>query len=299
MYGLDNQLRESYQSVEQVTVVAQAVNQMIGADVELASHSEQGLTTQVFTCETPESSYIVRRGNNVLAFQKDALAAKHFGETVPIPKVVGITALSDGSFICVSERAEGMVADESCLYDADSPLSASLLSTLTAMHEAEVPQTAELAATFTPIKRHSAAVAYAKSEGERAIDARELQEITFIQERLGAHTRPGMRKLCHNDIKGLNLLTENQRITGVIDWAMAELGDPACDLGAIYAAHPDALKYVQYRAKRIHERILFYAMSSCVGSIRFFSGLGRPEEVTVAEQRLLQLANEAETSLAA
>jgi len=302
MYGLSPQLRAEYESPAQIEAVSSVATEIVGAETTLTIHATQGLTTEVFDCETEERGYIARRGDNEPAFCKDRLAGEMLAGTLPVPRVVGITALKDASLVCVSERGSETTADETELYTPNTRLNTSLMHTMRVMHGVVAPQSGPVPKKFSAIKRHMATAAYDKVDADapRAIDAQTLNEVAAVQRRLSTFTMSRLQRLCHNDIKGPNLLAEDQEITGVIDWAMAEFGDPASDLGALYVAHPDALDYNQYKADatiahQLHQRVLFYAMATCVGSIRFYSNLENHDEVTAAEKRLISLANEAES----
>jgi aminoglycoside phosphotransferase (APT) family kinase protein len=48
-------------------------------------------------------------------------------------------------------------------------------------------------------------------------------------------TQPRRLSICHCDIQPLNILVENGRVTGVLDWGNVTLGDCAMDLGATLA----------------------------------------------------------------
>jgi aminoglycoside phosphotransferase (APT) family kinase protein len=56
--------------------------------------------------------------------------------------------------------------------------------------------------------------------------------------------------IIHNDYRTGNLLFENDRITGILDWEYAELGDPRMDLG-----------YVCARANRMDSPLLCYLVN--------------------------------------
>jgi aminoglycoside phosphotransferase (APT) family kinase protein len=46
---------------------------------------------------------------------------------------------------------------------------------------------------------------------------------------------PGALAVCHGDLQPFNVLAEDGRLTGVIDWANATIADPAFDYGAMLA----------------------------------------------------------------
>ena len=48
-------------------------------------------------------------------------------------------------------------------------------------------------------------------------------------------TEPERPSICHGDFHAFNLLFEPGRLTGVIGWASAHVGDPVLDLGVVRA----------------------------------------------------------------
>jgi aminoglycoside phosphotransferase (APT) family kinase protein len=299
MYALTAQERQAYGSTDNMALLHEAVSEVVGSDITLEQHETQGLTTLVFSCATPEADFIVRRGKNENAFRKDAFIGDHFThEALPVPHVTGISRLEDGSVVCISERASGAPADEAVLYYPGSELNTSLMHTLQAMHSTQGNEVDET--LFVSPKRRLATVMYDKADANvsRKLDVATREEIAFIQQRVGRYAMPDLRRLCHNDVKGDNLIAFEGKITGVIDWAMADFGDPASDLSRLYASYPEAVNFNEYdlrgeAADHLRERVLYYAMAACVGSARFFSGLHDYTRIADAENRLVELANEA------
>jgi len=301
MYGLKQAQRESFVSPAGMATLHDAIAPIVGGDFVLREHENQGLTTVVYSCDTPQASFIVRRGNNMNAFQNDAFAARHAGgDNLPVPSVKGIVSLED-SAACVTARAPGVPAQDDLLFRPGHPLNASLQRALTTMHTARIPAEAAAGHSFGTVKYHPATAMYAKAKPEaaRRLDNATLEEVASLQKHLSGTCLPQLARLCHNDLKGDNIIAEHDRITGVIDWAMAQLGDPASDLGRLYVSHPAAFDLSEYGAAigsepNFRQRALYYAMGACVGSVRFFGSLGDQAEVAKAEDRLIELASEAE-----
>jgi aminoglycoside phosphotransferase (APT) family kinase protein len=283
-------------------MLEEAVSPLLGEDIELAEHNVQGLTTLVHTCDTPTGSYIVRRGQNMAAFRNDAFAAEYAADVdLPIPRVRGIISLADDSIVCISDRAAGSVASDEDMYRQGSELNLSVERALRTLHSREIPAEVQ-AHAFGIVKRRPATKLYDKTDPdyERRIDIASLEQIARVQAHLERLCMPQMARLCHNDIKGENVIAQGGDVTGVIDWAMAELGDPASDLGRLYVDRPDAFDYDNYGAaigseENFKRRVLYYAMATCVGSVRFFSGLQNTAQMGISENRLIELVNEAES----
>ncbi|TWT15527.1 phosphotransferase family protein [Reyranella sp. CPCC 100927] len=71
----------------------------------------------------------------------------------------------------------------------------------------------------------------------REINALGLTGVKPALDWLVAHQPPAAATaICHCDFHPLNILVEDGRITGVIDWGNVTLGDPALDVGSTIAA---------------------------------------------------------------
>ncbi len=95
----------------------------------------------------------------------------------------------------------------------------------------------------------------------REIDALGLTGVKPALDWLVAHQPPAaVTAICHCDFHPLNILVEDGRITGVIDWGNVTLGDPALDVGSTIAAITTTPLGVPAWLRPIVRGLLFYAL---------------------------------------
>lgn len=156
------------------------------------------------------------------------LAARH--ATVAVPRVRGVAPL-DGALL--TTRVPGVPAADA---QPDLPaLADAVAELLTALHA--VPP-AELAGVVEPDP--DSAEEWLRQVGEEYADAREhcppdlrADIEAFLA---AAPPAPATRPVfCHNDVRDYHLLVDpgTGRVTGLIDWTDAVLGDPALDLATV------------------------------------------------------------------
>jgi aminoglycoside phosphotransferase (APT) family kinase protein len=101
---------------------------------------------------------------------------------------------------------------------------------LRALDEADVP-----AACAGPagVSRRMATVGGQLEDMQRRVDAASLNGLAAGLEWLLAKrpAEPERLAICHGDFHPLNVLMEGDRVSGVIDWAMTVVADPAFDVG--------------------------------------------------------------------
>lgn len=86
-------------------------------------------------------------------------------------------------------------------------------------------------------------------EGDRAIDAiRRLWD-----ESLGAAVRDGQEVWVHGDLLAGNLIIQERRLHAVIDWGTLNVGDPACDLLAVWNVFSGSSRTVYLEALSVDD----------------------------------------------
>jgi len=95
----------------------------------------------------------------------------------------------------------------------------------------------------------------------REIDALELIGLKPAWDWLMAHQPPmAVTAICHCDFHPLNILAEDGRITGVIDWGNVTLGEPALDVGSTIAAITTTPLGVPPPLRPVVRGLLWYAL---------------------------------------
>jgi len=245
-------------------------------------------------------------------YAKDQYAAERFAATgVPIPRVL-VRGQIDGGHYAISERASGRRIAQ--LEDgARRALLPGLLDTVDAIAAADLSGAigfgawdAEGHGTSTTWRSFLEEVIEDRTDGFYAHWHR-LFATTFLErapfERLYramldlAPDGAGARHLIHQDLHFDNLIADQGRVTGVLDWANACYGDPLFDLawiGWIYAKDyglnlEDTLRNRYGDRPDYDRRMACYRLRIILDDLRFFARTGREEAYRWSRDRALAL----------
>lgn len=202
----------------------------------------EGEESQAFAFEGDGESLVVRINKTRTGFDKDHYAHRHFTSAdLPVPEVRSVEAFDD-QWLCISVRAPGQtlqaLSSEAGTYahavadtmDALASIDVSALSSFGAFDasgRAPFDHWCEyLAAISDPNYFDWSAVSgIAPSAKVQPL----LDRVTEL-----APTCPDTRQLVHGDFGSNNVLVASGRVTAVIDWSEAMLGDPLYDVANIF-----------------------------------------------------------------
>lgn len=92
---------------------------------------------------------------------------------------------------------------------------------------------------------------------------------------LGAEPWRGKPVWHHGDLDARNWLVENGRISGVIDWGVSGVGDPACDIMVAWKLHSDSARDAFRSAIQVDEatwdRARGWALSQSVAALTYYT----------------------------
>lgn len=219
----------------------------LGEVSELEPLSE-GEESRVFGFRRGVDALVVRVARSAAGFHKDRFAHRHFATAeLPVPEVLTIGALDDGLAYCVTRRAAGVT-----LQDLPPSQLPAVLEPVALVMQAVAASDIGMTSGFGPFdaggngaypswRAFVASVAdpehydWAAAAGcaDRDAIGRLLRLIEELSERCPEH-----RRLLHGDFGSNNVLTDGSRITGVIDWSEALIGDPLYDLANILFWRP-------------------------------------------------------------
>lgn len=221
--------------------IREAVEARLGPVTDFEPLAE-GLVSQVFAFGRDDEAYVVRVGAQRDGYEKDAFAARTFGRSgLPIPEIVLIDALNADLALCISRRASGKRIQSLDAAGAEAAAPA-FLETLANIGEADI-------AAVTGWGRFDA-VGRAPSPSWRAYLLRFDQDADAWISRLPAHaavllrraltlveqlspSEEPERRLIHGDLGSPNLIADAARITAVIDWDLAAVGDALYDVAGL------------------------------------------------------------------
>lgn len=200
-----------------------------------------GEVSQAYLFESAGKQKVLRvNAHTKEGFQKDQLAYRHFASSeVPIPKIDEIGQLPDGYFYAISDRFLGKTLDKLTGDELRATLP-SIIQTMEAIH-----QTVPVGDGFGWIKLDSNGKYdswHAALDGSQAgEDDDTLDTIDFFERDVYDRARAkiqeyyrfvpkNIRQLVHTDYGFSNVLAEDGRVTGVIDWDGVAYGDPLYDV---------------------------------------------------------------------
>lgn len=277
-----------------------------------------GTFSRAFACAVARRHYVARLSalpDALDGFAKDAYAGQHFAASdLPIPRSIAIGHAGDLVF-AISERAAGeTVAERDPV--ARRALLPAMLNTLDAIHRSDVRASrgygpwdgsghgqfptwraflaGHVRRADEPFGRDVLALGR-EPEAERALCAAACARML----RLAEHC-PEDRALLHRDYNFANVLTDGQRVTGVIDWAQACYGDPLYDvawLGWWTAGGSPTERVTRYDATLVRERygatpqyaerIACYEHCLALDELRFCAATGDADGYAWAREQLL------------
>ncbi|OIS93665.1 phosphotransferase family protein [Brucella cytisi] len=203
----------------------------------------EGEESRAFSFRANGENYIVRINETVNGFNKDAYAYQRFATAaLPIPEVVALGELDNGHAYCVSRRALGVTLQD--LTRTELP---AVVGPVASVLEAIASSTIGTASGYGPFDSQGrgayatwrdflTAIAnphqYKWNTLRHQVDVNRicllLNEVLYLAEQC-----PEVRQLVHGDFGSNNVLTDGHRITGVIDWSEAMVGDPLYDVANI------------------------------------------------------------------
>lgn len=226
----------------------QATLQRDLGDVSAPASMVEGEDSRVFGFRRGGEDLVVRVNSSAEGFHKDAFARRHFASAeLPIPEVITIGALDDGNAYCVSRRIDGVTLQDLTESQLPSVL-APVARVMGAIADSDISMTrgfgpfdGDGVGRFERWRDFLTSIAdprlYDWDAVSSKVDRDRAHQLLDLVGAL-ADRCPETRRLIHGDFGSNNVLTDGERIVGVIDWSEAALGDPLYDVANILFWRP-------------------------------------------------------------
>jgi hygromycin-B 4-O-kinase len=202
----------------------------------------EGMESQAFAFESGAERLVARVNRSAHGFEKDRFCSEAFsGPDLPVPRIRLLATLAD-TWICVSVRATGETLQ--ALGDGAAAYARPLATVLDAMAAKDVsgitgfgPFDAHGSAPFVHWRDFLKTIADPdRFDWETTADRVDLAAVTpFIESvtRYASHC-DNVRGLVHGDFGSNNVVAADGRITAVVDWSEAMVGDPLYDVANVF-----------------------------------------------------------------
>jgi hygromycin-B 4-O-kinase len=296
-----------YNRVESFSMETESIQSFLEAHFHLDSEGIEllgaGMFSKAFAFQAGGQAYVLRVSACEDDFLKDRFAYQHYSTSeIPIPKTVSIGHWDHGLFYCITERCAGWTLNllQDNDLDAAAHVSPALFDTLDAIHRTDISRYEGWGLTgvdghglFADWRTYMLSLHNQKFD----FDLQALVRDSFIESELFAslYTEmesllvycPDEKWLMHGDFGFDNVISDGERITGVLDWAECGLGDFVSDI-AYLQFWSDDLPYGtlwrEYAAERgrviprFEERMRCYTIGIALGSMLIAAHFNNREE---------------------
>lgn len=202
----------------------------------------EGEESQAFAFEGDGEGLVVRINKARTGFDKDHYAHRHFASAaLPVPEVRSVEAFDD-QWLCISVRAPGQTLQ--ALSSQAGSYAHAVADTMDALASTDVSALSGFGAfdaggraPFDHWCEYLEAISDPNYFDWPAVSgiapSAEVQPLLDRVTEL-APTCPDTRQLVHADFGSNNVLVASGRVTAVIDWSEAMLGDPLYDVANIF-----------------------------------------------------------------
>ena len=218
--------------------LALAAATLLRAQVPIADLEpvQEGLESQAFASTLDGVACIARINPQITGFEKDRYAFEHFGgPSLPVPPVLALGWLDESHAYCVTRRAPGVTAEAPAVGSGEH-IAAATFACWLAMGEVDISATTGFGpfdatghAAATTWRSHLLEASRLSWDGLQRADASLVEALSAQLEMLVDYC-PEERRLIHRDFGDGNLIVDDDRVTGVIDWGEAGYGDPLYDI---------------------------------------------------------------------
>jgi len=201
-----------------------------------------GMFSQAFSFVADEKAFIFRVNAHREDFEKDQFAYRHFSSLwLPIPKMICIEPFDDSRYYAITEKCAGQTVNK---LDADTVdrVVPRLFDTLAAIHRLDVSNYRGWGLTdagglgifenweeyLLSIYNHKFSYNWSRL-AEHPFWERKIHETLFSEMQQLLPYCSTEKHFIHRDFGFDNVVSDGEKITGVLDWAELGLGDRVYD----------------------------------------------------------------------
>lgn len=262
---------------------------------------KEGHQSQAFSFESGGRGYVIRLCVEAEGFFKDKYAFEHFSSLkIPIPKIVKIGQV-EGGYFAISEKLPGRDLRNVSIKN-NLGLLKNMFEVMNAIHRIELPKATKFG--FWDKNGVAEYDSYKEFEFRKDVEIPSVGDHDIFKELSKeaikrVHLIPNQKWLVHGDYGFDNLLCEDAKVTGVLDWSESFYGDFLRDTAWLDFWSDDVDFTELYRryykeagieVPSYEERIMFHKLIIGRGSLAFAETIGNEEhykEVLLRVQKLL------------
>lgn len=296
------------------------IEQHLDAGITSITPLKGGFFSRAYSATVDGRDYIVRVNNAAHAresFEKDDYAWRHFAGDLPIPRVVAIGE-TGSEWYAVSERLPGTTLS-GLTGDQRDGLLPEVIDMLETIGNTDISGSQGYGdwdgsgdGRYRTWPEYLAQIIENEPEGSYYANWHAMFDESFLERdvyeagyrrmmELTAFCRD-TRSLVHNDIQFENILSDGERITGMIDWANALYGDPLYDVArwlwwtgapGWFDHGDDLLRARLSGTAHFDERITCYLLHLGLDDLKFCTKNGMRAWYVMHRDRLLTLISAA------
>jgi hygromycin-B 4-O-kinase len=222
--------------------VAAFLGDLLGEVPSSLGRLVEGLESQAFRFQVSEGAFVIRINPSLRGFEKNLWASSTVRGQVPVPRVVNLGAVDDDLAYCVSEWVPGTTLEHLPVAEAEG-LTDEVANVWRAIAGTDVSSIDGFGdfgpAGDAPARSWREVLSKTLVDARRELKRADVSRLPDPREAIDAYERligrcPDERGLIHGDFGSNNVLAEGGRITAVLDWDLAMVGDPVYDVANCY-----------------------------------------------------------------
>lgn len=289
-------------------IVLTFLNKFFNKNISSIEFIHGGEQSQGFFFSVGNEEFVIRINKEFEPFEKDAYAYKHFSSNkLPIPEVIGLGKFNETYFYAITKRVNGSIvhdlSDEQFVH-----ILPDLVDVLDAIHTRDISDTINFGSMNTKGKAYfpSWKGFILSVNDENWFHWKKVFEETFFEKEVfdNAYEKlkklvaycPEERFLLHGDFGGDNVISDGEKVTGVIDWGEAKYGDFLFDVAWMDFWNKQKIDvkkifFNHYKEKNItivnfDERVTSYQIWAALQSLYFYAISDQYEKYIWTRDRL-------------